>query len=166
MSQVYPIFAQRGLAEKIVWVGAGRLGFPAAALFGFALGCDMIAVAREAMLAIGCIQAQKCETGHCPTGVATQNKWLVRGLDPESKADRLANYMITLRKEIMWLTRACGLIHPSLVTMDQMTIVDECFKLLSLRDLFGYERYWELPSLDDQTANHDLMTTGTSTTSG
>ncbi len=50
------------------------------------------------MLAIGCIQAQRCHTGHCPTGVATQNKWLMHGLDPKLKAARLANYLVTLRK--------------------------------------------------------------------
>ena len=48
----------------------------------------MIAVAREAMMAIGCIQAQRCHTGHCPAGVATQNRWLVRGLDPTDKVRR------------------------------------------------------------------------------
>ena len=43
---------------------------------------DMVNVAREAMLAIGCIQAQRCHTDKCPTGVATQDPWLVHGLDP------------------------------------------------------------------------------------
>ena len=43
---------------------------------------DLVNVGREAMLAVGCIQAQKCHTGDCPTGVATQNQWLARGLDP------------------------------------------------------------------------------------
>ncbi|WP_278258669.1 glutamate synthase-related protein [Nocardioides convexus] len=65
----------------------------------FALGADLVNVAREAMLSIGCIQAQKCHTDHCPTGVATQNPWLVRGLDPVSKAERCAVYLRTLRKE-------------------------------------------------------------------
>ena len=46
--------------------------------------------AREAMLAIGCIQAQKCHTDPCPTGVATQNPWLAHGLDPALKSVRAA----------------------------------------------------------------------------
>ena len=58
----------------------------------------MVNVAREAMLAIGCIQAQKCHTDTCPTGVATQNAWLARGLDPELKSVRAANYIKTLRR--------------------------------------------------------------------
>jgi glutamate synthase domain-containing protein 2 len=63
----------------------------------------MIGVAREAMFAIGCIQAQRCHTGHCPTGVATQNRWLMRGLEPTSKGARLANYLVTVRKELLML---------------------------------------------------------------
>ena len=70
-ASVYERFARAGIAEDIVFIGAGRLGFPDAAMHAFALGCDMINVGREAMLAIGCIQAQRCHTGACPTGVAT-----------------------------------------------------------------------------------------------
>ena len=86
MSRVYRCFARAGLAEDVVFVGAGRLGFPDAALTALALGCDMVNVGREAMLAIGCIQAQRCHTDRCPTGVATQNRWLMHGLDPELKS--------------------------------------------------------------------------------
>ncbi|MBT8488541.1 MAG: FMN-binding glutamate synthase family protein, partial [Gemmatimonadetes bacterium] len=75
-ARVYKIFAERDAHQKVVWVGAGKLGFPETALMAFCLGADMIAVAREAMMAVGCIQAQRCHTGHCPTGVATQNPWL------------------------------------------------------------------------------------------
>jgi glutamate synthase domain-containing protein 2 len=37
-------------------------------VFAFSLGADMVSVGREAMLAIGCIQAQCCHTDTCPTG--------------------------------------------------------------------------------------------------
>ena len=72
---------RHGLHHKdVVFIGSGKLGFPGDGHFlPFAMGCDMINVAREAMMAIGCIQAQRCHTGHCPTGVATQSKWLMRG---------------------------------------------------------------------------------------
>ena len=76
-----------------MFIGSAKLGMPHTALFAFALGADMVNVGREAMMAIGCIQAQRCHTGRCPTGVATQNPWLVRGLDPEIKAARAANYV-------------------------------------------------------------------------
>ena len=74
MARVYTAFATNGLAEDVAFIGAGKLGFPEAALFAFALGCDTVNVGREAMMAIGCIQAQRCHTGTCPTGVATQSR--------------------------------------------------------------------------------------------
>ena len=145
-AQVYSIFAEAGIAEDVFWVGSGKLGLPENALSAFALGCDSVAVAREAMLAIGCIQAQRCHTGHCPTGVATQNRWLQRGLDPTSKSARLANYVMVLRKELSRLAGACGVEHPAFVGADRIEILDDRFGGCSLRELFGYEESWGMPS--------------------
>ena len=139
-ARVYQAFERQGLSDDVVFMGAGRLGFPQRALFAFAMGADMVGLAREAMLSIGCIQAQRCHTGHCPAGVATQSKWLMRGLDPTDKSARLANYLITLRKEVMWLTRAVGQSHPSQVTLEDFEILDESFQAHSPRELFGYGR--------------------------
>lgn len=135
-TRVYREFFERGIHSQIVFVGSGKLGFPATAILAFALGCDMVHVAREPMLSIGCIQAQRCHTGHCPAGIATQNRWLMRGLDPTHKGARLANYIVTLRKEILQLSRACGVVHPSLVTADQCEIIDENFGSVTARELF------------------------------
>lgn len=137
MSRVYGRFVDAGIAEHIVFIGAGRLGFPEEATLAMALGCDMVSVAREAMLSIGCIQAQRCHTDHCPTGVATHNKWLVRGLDPTNKAARLANYVMALRKEMLWLARAAGVVHPCLMGPDHFAIVDDYFRASTLEEAFG-----------------------------
>lgn len=143
-SRVFRVFAEQGMDDKVLFIGSGKLGFPEASLFAMGLGCDMVAVAREAMLSIGCIQAQRCQTGHCPAGVATQNKWLMRGLDPTLKAARLANYMVTLRKELHLLSLACGVPHPALVTLEDFEILNECFKAQEPRLLFDYEEGWGL----------------------
>ncbi len=145
-SRVYREFAEQGIHENVVFIGSGKLGFPESAIFAFALGCDMIAVAREAMMSIRCIQAQRCHTGHCPAGIATQNKWLMRGLDPSLKADRFANYICTLRKEIAALAGACGVVHPAFLTDDHVEILDGRFGTTSLFELFGYRKGWGLPS--------------------
>ena len=157
MSEVYRVFHEEDVDEKIVFIGSGRLGFPEKALFAFALGCDMVNVAREAMLAVGCIQAQRCHTGHCPTGVATQKRWLVRGLDVPSKAERLANYVVSLRKELLLLSRACGVPHPALITADQLDIVDDRLRTKSVREHFGYREGWGLPSSADQETIREIM---------
>jgi glutamate synthase domain-containing protein 2 len=143
-SSVYRAFAERGVQDKIVFIGSGKLGFPQQSLLALGLGCDMINVAREAMLAIGCIQAQECHTGACPTGIATQTPWLVGGLDPRDKSARLANYLITLRKELLSLARACGQPHPCLVPLDRFDILDG-LTTRPARDVFQYQPGWGLP---------------------
>ena len=136
MARVHRVFAERDLHDDIVFVGSGKLGFPESALLSFAMGCDMIHVAREAMLSIGCIQALRCHTNHCPTGVATQSSWLARGLDPTDKSHRLANYIMALRKEILRLCHACGLDHPQEITAEHFEVIDERFGAHDVRELF------------------------------
>jgi glutamate synthase domain-containing protein 2 len=123
-SRVYSIFAQRGLHEQIVFIGAGKLGLPDNAMVAFGLGVDMVNVGREAMLSIGCIQAQRCHTDSCPTGVATQNKWLSHGLDPTLKSERAANYIKTLRRDLMKVSEACGVEHPALLGPSAVEIIN------------------------------------------
>ena len=146
VSRVYPMFARAGIAEDVVFIGAGRLGFPDAALHALALGCDMINVGREAMLAVGCIQAQRCHTDRCPTGVATQSRWLMRGLDPQLKSTRAANYLIALRSEMLSLSRACGIRHPALIDPDRIEVVSQRYASAPLRAVFAYETDWPLIS--------------------
>jgi glutamate synthase domain-containing protein 2 len=157
-SRVQKIFAEHDLYQRIVFIGSGKLGFPEAAVFGFALGCDAINVGREAMMAIGCIQAQRCHTNHCPTGVATHHPWLVRGVDPTSKAARLANYVITLRKDVLALSRACGVPHPALITADQLELLDGRFGANSIAALLGYCRGFGLPAPTDCDEVRRIMT--------
>jgi glutamate synthase domain-containing protein 2 len=147
-ARVYGSFARAGLAEQVVFIGSGRLGFPDSALFAFALGCDLVNVGREAMMAIGCIQAQRCHTGRCPAGVATQSRWLMHGLDPELGSSRAANYVVALRSEILALARSCGAEHPALVRPEHIEIVSERFGSAPLVDVFGYQSDWPVLSAD------------------
>jgi glutamate synthase domain-containing protein 2 len=156
-ARAYRAFAERDLTDGVVFAGAGKLGFPDAGLFAFALGCDLLSVGREAMLSVGCIQAQRCHTGRCPTGVATQSRWLTRGLDPTLKSVRFANYVSSLRHELLQLALACGVEHPSLVGADRIEVLDGRFCSTSVRELFDYEPGWGLPAAADQAAIRALM---------
>ena len=140
-------FVAAGLHQHIIFSGSGRLGFPADALLAFAMGVDMIGLAREPMLALGCIQAQRCHDGHCPTGITTHNKWLVRGLDPTDKATKLANYLVGLRGEILKLSHACGVVHPALVTAEMIEMIDAPNRSATLAELFDIDA--DLPSIDE-----------------
>jgi glutamate synthase domain-containing protein 2 len=163
-SRVYRTFAEEGVADQVVFMGAGKLGIPQTALFAFAMGCDAISVGREAMLAIGCIQAQRCHTGRCPTGVTTHSRWLMRGLDPELKSARTANYIVQLRHELLELSRACGAAHPALVTLDDFEIIGDRLDTRPARVVFGYEDAWGMPSADDRAALAEWTTMTTPTT--
>ncbi|MBU6328551.1 MAG: FMN-binding glutamate synthase family protein [Acidobacteria bacterium] len=149
-TRVYREFAEQGLVDDLTFIGSGKLGLPEAALSAMAMGCDMINVGRTALLSIGCIQAQRCHTDRCPTGVATQNPRLVRGLDPAHKSVRCANYLATLRFELLRLARACGVVHPALVTTDQIEMLEDRWRSSSLREVIGYQPGWGLPSAAQQ----------------
>lgn len=145
-TQVYRIFAEAGQTDRITFIGSGRTGLPDTAMYAFALGADLVNVAREPMMAIGCIQAQKCHTDHCPTGVATQNKWLTGGLDPTLKSVRLANYIRTFRHELLKVTEAVGVAHPGLVSVDDVEVLNGDQTSRGLRSITGYGHGWGLPS--------------------
>ncbi len=137
---VHSAFGEADLHEKVVFIGSGKLGYPAPAAMALNVGVDLVNVAREAMMSIGCIQAQRCHTGHCPTGVATQGGWLSRGLDPTLKSERLANYVRGLRKDLLRLADACGVEHPGLIGPDNIGMVNTQGTLVPVHELYGLDR--------------------------
>lgn len=138
---LYKLFKKKGLTERIVFIGSGKLGFPAKAAMAFAMGADCINVAREAMMSIGCIQAQVCHTNRCPSGIATQSKWLQRGIDIPLKSERLAQYFKTFRKEFVEITHAAGYEHPCQFTMKDITVnVDDHNLTKDLRNTYLYNK--------------------------
>jgi glutamate synthase domain-containing protein 2 len=141
-TEVYRRFAQAGLTDDLTFIGAGKLGLTENALVAFALGADMVNVGREAMMSVGCIQAQKCHTDHCPVGVATQNPRYTRGLDVQTKKDRAANYLVSLRRDLLKVSEAVGVPHPAFVTPDDIDILDGQRSAVTLRELYRYEPGW------------------------
>ena len=138
--RVYTIFKNHDLINDITWIGSSKLGFPDRAVVAFAMGCDLINIARESMLSIGCIQAQQCHTGHCPSGVATHNAWLIRGVDVPTKSKRAAQFLKGLRKEILQLTYACGYTHPCQFTGQDIEISSGVNLFDPLEKIIGYEK--------------------------
>ncbi|NNK69117.1 MAG: FMN-binding glutamate synthase family protein [Flavobacteriaceae bacterium] len=121
-SDLYKMFQNKGLTKRLVFIGSGKLGFPAKAAMAFSMGADIINVAREAMMSIGCIQAQVCHTNRCPSGVATQSKWLQNGINVPLKSERLAQYFKTFRKELIEITHAAGYEHPCQFVMSDIDV--------------------------------------------
>lgn len=166
-AKIYQIFQRHNLTDKIFFIASGKLGFAEKALMAFAMGADSINIAREAMMSIGCIQAQKCHTNHCPSGVATSNKWLQAGIDPQLKSERFYNYHRSLVKEIAEISHACGYEHPSQMTMEDIELsMGDNNRTMSLSKTMGYhknpikyeglEKIIKCPHLGGQNARNRL----------
>ena len=81
-----------------------------------ALGADWCNSARGFMMALGCIQAQTCHTGHCPTGVTTQDPVRMQALVVGNKTTRVHNFHQNTLKALQELVQAAGLQHPGDIT--------------------------------------------------
>lgn len=140
-ADIYKLFQENGLSNDIVFIGSGKLGFPAKAAMAFAMGVDCINVAREAMMSIGCIQAQVCHTNRCPAGVATQSKWLQNGINVPLKAERLAQYFNTFKKELLEITHAAGYEHPCQFKMTDIEVnVDDHHVSKGMEKTYNYSK--------------------------
>ncbi len=147
--RAYAAFARHDLTDDVVFIGSGKLGLPENALLAFAMGADLVNIAREAMLAVGCLQTLKCHEGTCPTGVATQNPWLTRALVPDLKAERVARYVGAFRRDLSKLAESIGVAHPSLVTTEDVELLEGRASSRTLREVLGYEAGWGQPSRAD-----------------
>jgi glutamate synthase domain-containing protein 2 len=77
-----------------------------------ALGADWCNSARGFMFALGCIQAQTCHSGNCPTGVTTQDPTRQMALVVPSKAERVRNFHAHTLEALQELMEASGLQTP------------------------------------------------------
>jgi glutamate synthase domain-containing protein 2 len=109
-----------------------------------ALGADWCNSARGFMFALGCIQAQACHTGMCPTGVSTQDPQRERALVVPTKANRVHLYHENTLKALKELVQAAGLTHPGAITASH--IVRRCndHQVKLLVNLLSFVRPGEL----------------------
>ena len=81
-----------GLKDRVKLAASGKIHSGAQMAKAFALGADWCNAARPFMFSLGCVQSMQCHTGHCPSGVATQESWRQRGLVVEDKGPRVARF--------------------------------------------------------------------------
>jgi glutamate synthase domain-containing protein 2 len=113
-----------GLKDRVRVIASGKLVTPARAAWALCTGADFVHSARGFMFALGCIQAMRCHTNTCPTGVATHNRRLQRGLVVEDKAERVANYVRSLNREIDMIAHSCGCRHARELGREHVRIVE------------------------------------------
>lgn len=109
-----------------------------------ALGADWCNSARGFMFALGCIQAQSCHTGECPTGVTSQDPWRQRALVVPDKAERVYRFHHNTLYALQELVQAAGLQHPNDITADHILRRVSGFEVGRLANLLTYLRPGEL----------------------
>jgi glutamate synthase domain-containing protein 2 len=102
-----------GVRDRIKIIAAGKVttGFHMVTLMS--LGADLCNSARAMLFALGCIQALRCNSNECPTGVATQKPELVKGLHVPNKTIRVANFQRETVHSLLEVVAAAGLTHPN-----------------------------------------------------
>ena len=100
---------EMGIRRNLKILAAGKLISSGKQLMALSLGADAIYTARGFLLALGCIQALRCHTNHCPTGITTHNPSLLKGLDIEGKSERVKNYALQILESNQEMLEALGL---------------------------------------------------------
>jgi glutamate synthase domain-containing protein 2 len=135
---VVDALVQAGLKDRIRVVAAGKLVTSARAAWALACGADFVNSARGFMFALGCIQTARCHTNTCPTGIATHNVRLQRGLDVDDKAARIAHYCLNMNREIDMIAHSCGLKHARDLRREHVRIVQPDGRSATLDTLYPY----------------------------
>ncbi len=101
-----------GLRDRVRLAASGKVYSGVGLARNMAIGADWCNAARAFMFSIGCIQAQRCHLGTCPTGITTQDKWRQRGLVVEVQAERAALFHKKTVESLSDIFAAAGLRHP------------------------------------------------------
>ena len=99
---------EHGLRDEITIIASGKASSSFDIIKTVAMGADIVNAARAFMLSLGCIQARECNKNTCPVGIATQNKTLIKGLNPYEKKFRVANYHKAVMHEVADVVAAMG----------------------------------------------------------
>jgi glutamate synthase domain-containing protein 2 len=126
---------EEGLKDRIAVVASGKLVTPVEVAWALSVGANFIVSARGNMFALGCIQAMQCNKNTCPAGITTQDPRLQKGLDPVNKAERVANYVVNMGKEVESIAHSCGVREPRELNREHARIVTESGRSVPL-DIF------------------------------
>ncbi|PHZ84653.1 FMN-binding glutamate synthase family protein [Paremcibacter congregatus] len=145
---VSDILHKYGLRNRVRIIASGKLITPSEVAWAIATGADFVNSGRGFMFSLGCIQAMRCNKNTCPTGVTTHNPRLQKGLDPEDKAVKVANYCKNLVEEVQTISHSCGVLRARLLGRRHVRVVKDSGHSVPMNLL--YPRPEILPEYKDQ----------------
>jgi glutamate synthase domain-containing protein 2 len=152
---VYDCLNGFDLKKEIKIICSGKIISGFDIIKSLSIGADLCNSARGMMFALGCIQALECHANTCPTGVATTNPDLYKGLIPEEKSVRVARFQKETVKSAMDLIASAGIEHPDSVDRTVVSTRVERSKVETY-----YETYPELQTgclLEELSVPNNLL---------
>jgi glutamate synthase domain-containing protein 2 len=109
IAQVDQRLREEGIRNQASVIAAGGIRSSADVVKAIALGADAVYIATAALVAIGCTVCQKCYTGKCPWGIATNDPWIAKRVNPDIATERLVNLLRGWRLEIKDMMGGMGI---------------------------------------------------------
>ncbi|MNL29064.1 Glutamate synthase [NADPH] large chain [compost metagenome] len=125
-----------GLRDQIKIMASGKIITGFDIMKALALGADACYSARGMMMALGCIQALKCDSGKCPVGIATQDKSLFKGIDVTDKKHRVANFHKNTIHATVELMEACGFETPEHINPESFHRRIDTTKTMNFKEIY------------------------------
>ncbi|MGE0765970.1 MAG: FMN-binding glutamate synthase family protein [Hyphomicrobiaceae bacterium] len=141
---VHSALVGAGLRDRIRLGASGKIVTAFDMARAMALGADWCNAARGFMFAVGCIQAQTCHTGRCPTGVTSSDPLRARAIVVPDKAERVANFHRETLKALAELIAAAGLEHPRELSPRHFMRRAALDRVISLAEMYRFLRPGEL----------------------
>ncbi len=133
------ILRKHGVRNMTTLIASGQIAKGSDVAVAIAMGADMVNIARGNLIGgLGCIMAKRCHTNHCPVGIATQDPRLRRGLDPEDKYVRTANYNMVLQRDLLIILKAIGVRTPWELTRNHISVVTAPLVSTKVSEIYPY----------------------------
>ena len=130
------ILIDYNLRDRIKVIASGKLITADEVAWALCVGADFVNSARGFLFSLGCIQALRCHKNTCPTGIATHNTWLTRGLDPQDKITKVYHYAKNLEYQLGMICHSCGVHEPRELTRKHARIVTTPGKSVTLSEYY------------------------------
>ncbi len=127
---------QRGLHNHIRLVASAKLVNPGDVAWAICAGADFVTSARGFMFSLGCIQALKCNRNTCPTGITTHDPRLQKGLVPQDKAVKVAQFATNLIHEVEMIAHSVGVAEPRQMRRRHVRIVQNDGRSIPMNEIY------------------------------